>query len=47
MAHNLECKDGSWSFAFTGSRNAIWHKLGQQLPEGATIEECIAASGFN
>ena len=47
MSHNIEQKNGQWSFAFTGDRNRIWHKLGQELPENATRAEWIAASGFN
>jgi phage/plasmid-like protein (TIGR03299 family) len=47
MAHNLEIRDGKYSFAFTGDRDAIWHRLGQQLPADASRAEWIAASGFD
>ena len=31
MAHNLEMNNGVYSFAFTGERSEIWHRLGQEL----------------
>jgi phage/plasmid-like protein (TIGR03299 family) len=47
MAHELENKDGRYSFAFTGDRSNIWHQLGQELPADASRAEWIDASGFN
>jgi phage/plasmid-like protein (TIGR03299 family) len=47
MAHNLEFRNGEYSFAFTGDRGAVWHRLGQQMADGATAAEWIAASGFD
>jgi phage/plasmid-like protein (TIGR03299 family) len=47
MAHNLEMVNGVYSFAFTGERSEIWHKLGQELDAGAGREEWINAAGFN
>jgi phage/plasmid-like protein (TIGR03299 family) len=47
MAHNLEMKDGVYSFAFTGDRDAIWHRLGQQLPADVDRATWIAAAGFD
>ena len=47
MTHELENQKGRYSFAFTGSRNSIWHKLGQELPENASRAQWIAASGFD
>lgn len=46
MAHNLENIDGVYSFAFTGERTEIWHRLGQELPADATQAQWINASGF-
>jgi phage/plasmid-like protein (TIGR03299 family) len=47
MTHNLEMKDGRYSFAFTGERANIWHRLGQELPADASRAEWIAAAGFD
>jgi phage/plasmid-like protein (TIGR03299 family) len=47
MAHNLEVRDGRYSFAFTGERGEVWHKLGQEVREGADRAEWIAAAGFD
>jgi phage/plasmid-like protein (TIGR03299 family) len=47
MAHNIENRDGVYSFAFTGERSEIWHRLGQELPAGSGREEWINAAGFN
>jgi phage/plasmid-like protein (TIGR03299 family) len=38
---------GRHSFAFTGERSNIWHKLGQELPAGASMAEWEDAAGFN
>jgi phage/plasmid-like protein (TIGR03299 family) len=46
MAHNLEMVNGVYSFAFTGERDQIWHRLGQELPTGAGRDEWINAAGF-
>jgi phage/plasmid-like protein (TIGR03299 family) len=47
MAHNLEERDGRYSFAFTGERGAIWHQLGQQVAADASRTEWLTASGFD
>ena len=47
MAHGIESKNGVYSFAFTGERSEIWHRLGQELPSEASRAEWIAASGFD
>jgi phage/plasmid-like protein (TIGR03299 family) len=47
MSHNLETRNGRISFAFTGERTEIWHRLGQELPHNASDGEWIAASGFD
>jgi phage/plasmid-like protein (TIGR03299 family) len=47
MAHNLEMVNGVYSFAFTGERSEIWHKLGQELDAGAGRDEWLNAAGFN
>jgi phage/plasmid-like protein (TIGR03299 family) len=47
MAHNIENKDGVYSFAFTGERDQIWHRLGNELQPGAGRDEWINGAGFN
>src|SRR5580698_5453145 len=47
MAHNIEQKDGVYSFAFTGERSEIWHRLGTELDAGAGRDEWLKAAGFN
>jgi phage/plasmid-like protein (TIGR03299 family) len=47
MAHELEFANGRYSFAFTGDRGEIWHKLGQEMASDAPAAEWIAAAGFN
>jgi phage/plasmid-like protein (TIGR03299 family) len=47
MAHNIENKDGVYSFAFTGERDQIWHRLGTELPTGAGRDAWLTASGFD
>jgi phage/plasmid-like protein (TIGR03299 family) len=46
MAHNIEMKNGVYSFAFTGERSEIWHRLGQELPADAGREEWLRAAGL-
>lgn len=49
MAHDLiaDAKTGVVPFAFTGTREAIWHGLGQELEAGKSIEEWVDAAGFD
>lgn len=48
MAHQLTYrKNGYVEFAATGPRSAVWHQLGQYIPEGASVEEMKAAAGMD
>lgn len=47
MSHNLENRNGRYSFAFTGSRDQIWHRLGQQVPEGSPLSYWEKAAGLD
>lgn len=48
MAHQLtERENGKVEMAFTGPRAAIWHSLGQNLEEGASIENWIQSAGMD
>ena len=46
MAHNIEMVNGVYSFAFTGERSEIWHRLGQELDASATRDEWLEAAGM-
>jgi phage/plasmid-like protein (TIGR03299 family) len=48
MAHEITIRaDGTAEMAFTGSRKAIWHGLGQQLDENASIETWKKQAGLD
>jgi len=46
MAHNIDMTNGRANIAFLGSRNDIWHRLGQEMPEGMSIEDWAKAAGL-
>jgi phage/plasmid-like protein (TIGR03299 family) len=46
MAHQITETNGKFEFAFTGDRNKIWHGLGQQIEETATLEQWKQAAGM-
>ena len=47
MAANLDTTKGRVAFAFTGPREAIWHREGQQMQDGASIAEWAEGSGLD
>jgi phage/plasmid-like protein (TIGR03299 family) len=47
MSHQIATRAGIYSFAFTGDRAAIWHGHGQQMADGASLDEWLRASGMN
>lgn len=47
MAHELDMTNDRANMAFTGDRKDIWHGLGQELEEGASIESWIEAAGLD
>ena len=48
MSHNLALKEnGEHAIAYLGSRNDVWHRLGQEMKEGMDIKEWAEASGLN
>ena len=47
MAHELSFVGGKAEMAFTGSRGAIWHGLGQNLAEDAPIEVWAQQAGYS
>lgn len=46
MSGNLDMTGGRANMAFMGSRNDIWHRMGQQMSPGQTIEEWAKAAGL-
>jgi phage/plasmid-like protein (TIGR03299 family) len=46
MSHNIDMTNGRANIAFLGSRNDVWHKLGQEMPEGATIAQWAEMAGL-
>jgi len=47
MAHNIDMTNGRANIAFLGSRNDVWHRLGQEMQEGMTIDQWAEAAGLN
>lgn len=47
MAHNIDMTNGRANVAYLGSRNDVWHRLGQEMTPGQSIEEWAAAAGLN
>jgi len=47
MAHEIEHRNGKWSFAFTGARENIWHRLGTQAEPHWTREDWVKAAGHD
>lgn len=47
MAHGIENKNGVFSFAFTGERSEIWHRVGNEVEQGAGREVWLKAAGFD
>lgn len=48
MAHEITRRvDGKDEIAFTGSRDAIWHGLGQNLDDNASLEDWRTAAGMD
>lgn len=47
MAHNIDMTNGRANVAFRGSRNDVWHKLGQEMAPGMSIDQWAEAAGLN
>ncbi|HEX8838276.1 MAG TPA: DUF932 domain-containing protein [Candidatus Acidoferrum sp.] len=47
MAHNLDFSTGKAGLAFRGDRNDIWHRLGQEMQPGQSIDEWQEQAGLN
>lgn len=47
MAHNLDMTNGRANIAFMGSRNDVWHNMGQEMQAGMSIADWAKASGLD
>lgn len=47
MAHQIDMTNGRANIAFTGARKDIWHRLGQEIRAGASIEEWSREAGLD
>ena len=47
MAHNIDTSTGRAAIAFQGSRNDIWHRLGQEAQPDWTAAQWAAAAGLD
>lgn len=47
MAHNIDMTNGRANMAFLGDRQDIWHRLGQQMQPGQTIQEWAQQAGLD
>ena len=47
MAHELDMTNGRANIAFLGNRNDIWHRLGQEMQTGMSIEQWAKAAGLD
>jgi len=47
MAHNIDMTNGRANIAFLGSRDDVWHKLGQEMKPGMSVEEWAKAAGLD
>ena len=47
MSHGLDMTNNRANVAFLGSRNDIWHKMGQEMLAGQSIDAWAEAAGLN
>ena len=48
MSHELSIReDGFVEMAFTGKRDAVWHRMGNELTEDAPMEDWVRAAGMD
>lgn len=47
MAHNIDSSNGRDNIAYLGSRNDVWHRLGQEMKPGQSIEEWAKQAGLD
>ena len=47
MAANIDMTNGRANIAFLGSRNDVWHKMGQEMKVGMSTDDWAVAAGLN
>lgn len=47
MSHEIEHTDGKANFVFTGSRQAVWHRLGTEVSDDLTPDEMMKKAGLD
>ena len=47
MAHNLDMTNGRANIAFLGSRQDVWHRLGQEMQPSMSIDAWAKAAGLD
>lgn len=47
MAHRIDMTNSRANIAYLGSRQDVWHKLGQEMPEGANLDTWIKEAGLD
>lgn len=47
MSHELDTSNGRYNIAWTGKRSDIWHRHGQQMQPGMSIEDWATAAGLD
>lgn len=47
MAHNLDMSNNRANIAFLGNRNDVWHRLGQEMAPGMSVDDWAIAAGLN
>ena len=45
--HNLDMTNDRANIAFLGSRNDVWHRMGQEMQDGMSIPEWASAAGLD
>lgn len=47
MAHNIDMTNDRANIAYLGSRNDVWHRLGQEMQSGMSIDAWAKAAGLD
>src|SRR5882724_4024269 len=47
MAHNLDETTGRAAIAFRGSRDDVWHRMGQEMPAGQSVDQWLIAASLD
>src|SRR5260221_10432864 len=47
MSHNIDMTHGRANMAFLGSRQDIWHRLGQKMQPGMSVDDWAKQAGLD